>query len=127
MLPTEELRKTGLNHGASGSGAQDNDSSAFTQQHNCHQRGGNVFTEPQSFDIATQALGRREPGYEASFDIDLHAGGSFFTKLRPLQVMNSEPSARMSSSFSSVMETMNQLGVASGNEARSGLRRGGKS
>ena len=42
-----ELRKTGLNHGASGSGAQDNDSSAFTQQRNCHQRGGNAFTEPQ--------------------------------------------------------------------------------
>ena len=41
----EGLRKTGLNHGASGSGAQDNDSSAFTQQRNCHQRGGNTFTE----------------------------------------------------------------------------------
>jgi len=37
------------NHGASGSWAQDNDSSAFTQQRNCHQRGGNTFTEPQSY------------------------------------------------------------------------------
>ena len=47
----EEPRKTALNHGASGSGAQDNDSSAFTQQRNCHQRGGNTFTEPRSYKI----------------------------------------------------------------------------
>ena len=44
-----EVFQQDRNHGASGSWAQDNDSSAFTQQRNCHQRRGNTFTEPQSY------------------------------------------------------------------------------